>query len=94
MAEIFENLYDLIFEPIVTFLNEILISYTKNGFNLSHFTFKIGFGSIEWFSMDLETLFILIGGLIIVTVFTILVFKGFIYIFKSLATFGRGLFRK
>lgn len=76
MYDIFNSLFNLIFGPILLFLDDLFVD-KFGGSSLMGYTFKIGFGNVEWFSIDLYTLFGLIGGLIISVVFIILIFKVF-----------------
>lgn len=80
MQNILAQIYYYTFFYVVEFIDDIF--YDNFDKSLSDFNFKIGFGSIEWFSFNFYELFSLIGSLTIGIIFILLVWKVFKFFTK------------
>ena len=65
--DVFIDLFDFIFEPL-----EILLSHI----GISNQTLSIGFGSIEWFNLEIVLLIKLVLSILIVWVFIKFIYGG------------------
>lgn len=75
ITELLFTIYEYTIFYIVEFINDVFYNYF--GKSLEDFNFRIGFGSVEWFSFNFYELFALIGSLIISIIFIKLIWGVF-----------------
>lgn len=82
ITEILETLYLIIVEPI----NNVMFDY-GSGYYMGNYELKIGFGNVEWLSIHLEDLVIMVLGLILGFIILRLIYRFIKWLFRL----GKGL---
>lgn len=82
ITQILETLYQMIFEPI----NNVMMDM-GTGNTMATYQLKLGFGSVEWFSIYLDDLLIMVLGLALGFILLRLIYRFIKWLFRL----GKGL---